>query len=366
MKRKIKTKSLFYNFVAVLVLIATLAVMQRLVMPKYVSGIVEGSLIEEYYKEAGGHDVIFIGDCEVYENFSPVTLWNTYGITSYIRGSAQQLVWQSYYLLEETLRYEKPKVVIFNVLSLKYNEPQKEAYNRMTLDGMRMSKSKLGSVKASMIRDDKLKENLIDYLFPILRFHSRWSELTAEDFKYLFRKDKLFHNGYYMRVDVKPVTTIPVGKKLPDYRFGENAYHYLDRMVELCEASGIDLVLIKSPTIYPYWYDEWEQQMEDYSADKGLQYINFLELLDETGVDFKTDTYDAGLHMNLSGAEKLSVYFGAILRDRYGVADRRDDASLRTIWQEKTRFYNEMKAAQYAELEEYGYLKSVGVGQPEE
>ena len=45
-----------------------------------------------------------------------------YGITSYIRGSAQQLTWQSYYLLEDALKHETPKVVVFNVLALKYNE----------------------------------------------------------------------------------------------------------------------------------------------------------------------------------------------------------------------------------------------------
>ena len=94
-------------------------------MPKYVTGVVEGALIAEYYPEEKNHDVIFIGDCEVYENFSPQILWEEYGINSFIRGSAQQLIWQSYYLLEDTLRYETPKVVVFNVLSMKYNEPQK-------------------------------------------------------------------------------------------------------------------------------------------------------------------------------------------------------------------------------------------------
>ena len=80
------------------------------------SEIPEGNLIEEYYKEEKKHDVIFIGDCEVFSNISPITLWEKFGITSYIRGSAQQLIWQSYYLLEETLEYEKPKAVVFNVL----------------------------------------------------------------------------------------------------------------------------------------------------------------------------------------------------------------------------------------------------------
>ena len=31
-------------------------------MPKYVSDIVEGALIAEYYEEEKDHDVIFIGD----------------------------------------------------------------------------------------------------------------------------------------------------------------------------------------------------------------------------------------------------------------------------------------------------------------
>ena len=89
--------------------IRSLNFLQRLFMLKHVAATAEGSLIEEYYKEKGNHDVVFIGDCEVYENFSPITLWEKYGITSYIRGSAQQLIWQSYYLLEETLKYENQK-----------------------------------------------------------------------------------------------------------------------------------------------------------------------------------------------------------------------------------------------------------------
>ena len=97
-------------------IVVSLFLLQKLLMPKYVSDVVEGGLIAEYYEEEKDHDVVFIGDCEVYENFSPKVLWEDYGINSYIRGSAQQLIWQSYYLLEDTLRYEKPDVVIFNVL----------------------------------------------------------------------------------------------------------------------------------------------------------------------------------------------------------------------------------------------------------
>ncbi len=355
-----KKRKLIINITAVCLLIISLLLLQRLLMPKYVSAIVEGSLIEEYYQETTGHDVIFVGDCEVYESFSPITLWENYGITSYIRGSAQQLIWQSYYLLEETLQYEKPEVVVFNVLAMKYDKPQKEEYNRLTLDGMRLSPIKIKAIQASMTE----KENLIDYIFPILRYHSRWDELTAEDFQYMFKKKKLFHNGYYMRVDVRPVTTVPEGRKLANYRFGDNAYYYLDKMVDLCRDNDIDLVLVKAPSLYPYWYDEWEAQIEEYAAKHDLLYINFLELIDEIGIDFNTDTYDGGLHMNLSGAEKLSVYLGKVLAENYGLKDHRNDDVYKEVWEEKVDFYYDMKAQQYYELEKYGYLKSFGAKPP--
>ena len=332
---------------------------QKLLTPKYINDIIEGRLIADYYDHAGGNDVIFIGDCECYENISPIKMWEEYGITSYIRGSAQQLIWQSYYLLEETLKYETPKAVVFNVLSMKYNEPQNEAYNRLTLDGMKWSSSKVNAIKASMTEE----ESFLSYVFPLLRYHSRWSELTGEDFEYMFKGKRSFHQGYLMRVDVRPVTSYPSKKPLPDYQFGATAYEYLDKITALCKENGVELILMKAPSISPVWYDEWEEQMVEYSQKNHLKYINFLDLLDEVGIDFNTDTYDNGLHLNLSGAEKMAVYFGRYLQEECGIEDHRNDPETAAKWQELSEFYHEMEADQYRELEEYGYLKSYG-GRP--
>ena len=336
-----------------LVVLGSLWLLQRLLMPKYMGDIVEGALISEYYKETTDHDVIFVGDCEVYENFSPITMWEDYGITSYIRGSAQQLIWQSYYLLEETLEYEKPEAVVFNVLSMKYDTPQKEAYNRMTLDGMKWSKSKVDDIRASMMED----EEFADYVFPILRYHSRWQELTSDDFKYLFTRRPVSQSGYYMRIDVKPAQTFPKPKKLANYEFGENSWKYLEKMRKLCEEKDIQLILVKAPSLYPAWYDEWEEQIEEYAKTYELPYYNFLELTDEAGIDFTKDTYDGGLHLNLSGAEKMGAYFGKILRDEFQVPDRRNDEKIASVWAEKCAAYYDMEKRQQEELDTYGYLK---------
>ncbi len=346
MKKKPSVKKCIIMLLSAVIIAAGLWLLQRLLMPKYMHGIVEGAMTAEFYQETMNHDVVFVGDCELYENISTVTLWRDYGINSYIRGSAQQLIWQSYYLMEDTLRYEKPQVFVFNVLSLKYDTPQKETYNRMTLDGMRWSRSKADAIRASMLPE----ENFADYVFPILRYHSRWQELEQDDVDYLFRRDKVTHSGYYMRVDVRPAENIPDPRPLGDYAFGENAWSYLEKMRILCEENGIQLILVKAPSLMPYWYEEWEEQVEEYADAHNLPYYNFLENPEDYGLDYATDTYDAGLHLNLAGAEKLAGWFGRILSEEYGVPDRRGDAQISAIWAEKAAAYDAEREQQEARL----------------
>ena len=332
------TKTIIKIVLSIAVIIVFLGLLQRLLVPKYVDGVIEGAFIAEYYEEKNKEfDVIMIGDCEVYENFTPLVLWEEYGIHSFIRGSAEQYVWQSYYMLEDTLRYYTPKVVVFNVLAMNTNQSKSEAYNRMTLEGMEWSLSKVNAIKASMTEE----EHFLDYVFPILRYHSRWSELTMDDVRYMFHKKPVSYSGYYMRIDEKPTTGIPPKKLLTDYSFGENAWNYLDKMTELCKEKGIELVLIKAPSLYPHWYEEWEEQIEEYAAEHELMYINFLEHIEEIGLDFEKDTYDAGLHMNLSGATKLTSYFGKILSEQCGVENRSKEEDLIEIWKEKRQAYEE-------------------------
>ena len=346
-------KKKFLILPAVLALcLAILYVLQLLLMPKYMTGKhKEGALIAEYYDNAGQNDVVFIGDCEVYENFSPITMWEEYGIPSYIRGSAQQLIWQSYYLMEETFRYETPKVMVFNVLSMKYDTPQstgkqsqREAYNRMTLDGMRWSMSKWNSIQASMTEEEKAWEGEYSYIFPLLRYHDRWSELEAQDFQYLFKKDVVSDNGYLMQTDVNPLQDEHVERPLIDYSFGENSWYYLDKMTKLCKEKGTQLVLIKAPALSPVWWDEWDAQIEEYAQKNDLLYINMLDYQEEIGIDWSTDTYDTGLHLNVYGAEKAAKWFGNVLQEKCDLPDRRSDAALSDIWAEKVATYQERKA----------------------
>ena len=337
MEKRQSVKDLLRVTAVILIFVLAVGLATRLLSPKYMTDLVEGSFISQYYRESKDHDVVFIGDCEVYANFSPMEMYRQEGITAYVRGTSQQLIWQSYYILKETFTYESPKVVVWNVNAMRYSEPVSEAYNRLTIDRMRWSEEKVGIILASMTE----QEDFCSYLFPILRYHSRFDELTAEDVQYLFREKDNTFNGYQMETGVAPLEGLPRQRPLADYAFGDICWEYLEKMRLLCQENGAELVLIKAPSVYPFWYDEYDLQIEQYAAEHGLAFYNFLDYVDQIGIDYTTDTYDAGLHLNLSGAEKLSGFFARILAENHGVEDRRDDPQIRDIYDEKLRLYDQ-------------------------
>lgn len=320
-----------------LVFCLVLSAVTILLQPKYMTDLVEGSMLSQYYRESGNHDVIFIGDCEVYANFTPMEMYREQGITAYVRGSSQQLIWQSYYVLKETLEYETPKVVVLNVNAMRYSEPVSEAFHRLTIDKMRWSDEKVGIIRASMMEE----ETFLSYVFPILRYHSRFDELTKEDFQYFLRTKDNTWNGHLVNQNVLPVESLPTKRVLADYSFGDICWDYLEQMRQLCGDNGVELILIKAPSVYPYWYEEYDAQIQEYADKNGLAFYNFLDYVEEIGIDYQLDTYDEGLHLNLSGATKLSKFFANILAREHGIPDHRADGELAAEYAEKLRLYDE-------------------------
>jgi len=329
---------------------------QNLLVPKYMDEAREGMLTREYYSDVHQNDLLIIGDCEVYENISPITLWEEHGIPSFIRGGAQQLIWHSWAMLEDALRHETPKVVLLSVLAMMYGEPQRETYNRMALDGLKPSRTKFEAIRASMMPD----ESLASYFLPLLRFHSRWSELTRADLRYYFTRRQVGIAGFVMRCDVKPVDWEPDPDLLPNYGFGPKAWEYLDKITALCAEKNIQLVLFKAPSLEPYWYPQWEEQIVQYAEKHNLAYLNALDKINEIGIDYQVDTYDAGLHLNRQGAEKMARYLGEFLREHCpSLTDRRGEAAFESDWAVKRAQYYAMQAAQEREIAATGKVETL-------
>lgn len=332
-----KRKRIISVILSLAIFCALFTIFTRLLTPKYAERVREGALIGEYYLEADEgreHQVIFLGDCEAYESFIPAIMWEECQFTSFVRGSPAQRVWQSYYLLLDTLRYERPEVVVLSVYALCHGGEAREEHNRLTLDGMRLSGVKIHAVKASVNEE----EGLLSYIFPLLRYHSRWAELLREDIEYFFSRKAVSHNGYLMQVGSLSPSGDERAEELYDYNLPQRAMEYLDKIRLVCESEGIALVLVKAPTQSAryYWYDEWDSQVREYAESYGIAYYN---LINNDRIGISDNDYADGLHLNLFGAEKTSRYFSNILKENFFASTEPPDDAALTTWNDKLEEY---------------------------
>jgi hypothetical protein len=313
-----KTGIIILKIILIFVLVVTL---NRIFMPKYIHENQDGRITQEYYPQKRYADVIFVGSSTVHSGVSPVILWEEAGISSYVRANASQTMWISYYMIEDAVKCHKPELVCLDTTFIKYDDDfVEEPSTRKALDGMRMSLSKIRCIEASMGEDEKLW----DYIVPLFRFHSRWKELTLDDFRYAYYNKPVTFNGY-LKDDVVEAAEPGdlVYTRDGDTRLSSRNVEYLRRSIELCQKNGIKIMLFKVPAHSSNWSRDYDRQIADIAAEYGVSYINFDELNDEIGQDYSTDTPDGGSHLNTSGAEKFSRYLADYIKDNYNVMDRR-------------------------------------------
>ena len=111
----------------------------------------------------------------------------------------------------------------------------------------------------------------------------------------------------------------------------------LDKIYELCKKKNISLFLIEVPSKILWDYEKYNA-VKEYAEKRGINFIDCNQRLEEFGLNWKTDTYDAGDHLNYSGAVKLSAFVGEYIKKEYDLPDRREDGKY-SFWQEDLKKY---------------------------
>lgn len=326
----------FGILIKVAAVIIAFVLLTLLFMPKYIQKNIDGRITPEFYREKTDVEIDFIGSSTVQAGISPMTLYREYGLISFDRSNSSQVMALSYYMAEDTIKRNKPKVIVFDV-GFMYQNPDfvDEGASRKSLDGMKWSKSKSDAIKAMM--DDS--EHYIDYVFPILRFHSRWNDLSLEDLKYLIYKPTVTHNGQLLKFmsrgnqyDYNPYM-LEEGTLVCE----ENMV-YLKKMADLCKLNDVKLMLIKMPFIEGNWCSSINNQIEQFAIDNGLTYKCFIDDFDSIGLVKDTDFSDSQ-HMNVYGAEKFTKVLGEYIIENCDVTNKSSDSKYANIYDKKLERY---------------------------
>lgn len=324
MKKGIKLILEFLGFILILGFV--LLVISPVFVPKWLSNDdnMMSYITKGFYKEKRNSlDVIYIGNSDLYRGISPITIWDDYGITGYAFTTPGQVAWTSYYTLLETLRYQNPKVVIFNVDACISSFHSTEGNYRKAFDNMKLSFNKIQA-----LNDDAYEFSFMEklsYVFPVIKYHSRLLELSEEDFIYAYDNSRFSYKGLDMIAEIEPYLNgfdymKDEGK---DYMIPEKSKIYLDKIVNECKKRNIDLILIEIPSAESWDYSK-SQTYTKYALENNIEFIDFNLLGDEINFDWKTDTSDGGDHLNVFGAEKVSKYIGRYLNANYVFVDKRN------------------------------------------
>ena len=124
--------------------------------------------------------------------------------------------------------------------------------------------------------------------------------------------------------------------------------------MKLCGEKGIKMVLFCNPS--PVCYDApTVNGIRQFSREAGVDFLDGNADIEKIGIDWETDTYDEGDHLNLKGARKMTEYLADYLERECNLEDHRHDPEYQE-WNDLLSVYDEevrkMEGTSYPILEE--------------
>lgn len=296
-------------------------------------------IVDGFYEEDKNTiDVLYLGSSNSFYDINPLVIYENENITGYVLGSGEQRIYTSYFYLQEALKYQQPKVVVLDALGLFYSGRGEEEQNRKAYDYMKLSKEKIESLQIAMGEE----ESMLSYIFPIARYHARYSSLTERDFVYPFSDKHYALKGYAF--------SETVAEGLPDFSMSsivhegitlpkENRY-YFQRINELCQKNGITLLLIKTPNIE--WGSLEHALTEELAKEYSVVFYDYNTFMGEIGIE-ERDCFLDGAHLNYKGAELLSTHLGSIVAG-YLSEEAEKAQSVDADWKKDVEIYKKLLA----------------------
>lgn len=287
---------------AVLVVAVVLGAVTELVSPKrHNYGSDWGEFLQE---EEDTLDVLFIGSSLTYCNIMPAIFWEETGLTAWDVTGPELTVPGAYHYLVEALKTQSPQVVFIEISAVFY-----ERYTGFTKTVIGQMPWGLNRLEATLNEGEP--ENLAGLLFPMYFYHSRWTELSEDDWSvFLNGYQKDLNAGYtYLnqyRVPEGYVTRTDAGR---DAENNARNLEYLKKIAQLCREEGITPVFYESPAASTMPEELMGPVRAALAELEGAVVVNFNDHRDAIGAELEGDYFDP-LHYNAAGAVKFSRYLG--------------------------------------------------------
>ena len=302
-------------------------------------------------------DIIFLGSSAIYNGVSPMHIYENTGICSYNLSLASQTIELEYYNLKQVFNHQNPTIVFFNVNDL-FSANAGATPWRYMADNLPLSIYKIEL--ANVFNKLYPKEQGASILFPFIKYHSRWDELTVDDFIDKKSKGIYYSAGQLVEGRVQATTlqleikdwVVDEMKKLNNVgtiayydnsqfveidlkqagpslsTISEKNINWLKEIKNLCDDHNVTLVLLKVPgRTWPQndmrsWNRDLYFETKKIATELNIDYLDLEYEADL--IDFTTDTIDSGRHLNVRGADKVTAYIEDYIINNFEIQNNRN------------------------------------------
>ena len=288
-------------------------------------------------------DVLVLGSSHAYQGVNTAVLWEEYGYSAFNLCGAGQPVWNSYYYLEEALKTQTPKVIIFDIYYMHYSSDYSEtSFAIKNTYGMKWSETKKEAIEVSF---DHTTTG-IQYYIEALQYHSRYSDLNKTDFYPYQANTEMYgnHKGFYCyfrteALQERDLTTVEYFNDVTD-----KCLLYFDKILELAESRNIPVIVTAIPFDAENYHQGIFNMVELATIGKeNVTYINFLtDYKEAVNIDYKNDFADKQ-HLNFKGNTKITRFFGDYIKEHYDVPDNRGNEYYISWDKDAEVYYNQLE-----------------------
>lgn len=294
----------------------------------------------EKYSEIEDPDVIFLGTSESWVGIVPMELYHDAGFTSFNLGHSWKSSVTFYYELKYALKLHHPKAVALDCQSMFTDDlPQNEE------DAENVYRQALYFIKDPEIHRELLRdvcridpEEAVYYLFPLLRFHGRWSTLAEETDRapeepvqpdYMLGWYTYGNNLYDWEQIDQTITSDLWEVPASDEPIPNLDLEYFTKIVDLCRKEQVKLIAVIPPKVSEAGvhssHRKVMQQFFDENDIPSFDY-NSYEQVKRIGLKWSEDYFNRD-HLNYYGAMKWSRVLAEDLSLSLQLPDHRGDNS---------------------------------------
>lgn len=275
-----------------------------------------------YAEEENSLDAVYLGASNTYTSWEAALAWNRYGISVWPLSNAEQPFEVVEYIIKEARKTQPDALYIIPVNSVNSKFEFQELH--YTLDNMPLSWNKFRLVNAVGEMNDWDWADRWEYLFPLIRYHSRWQELREIDFqRELYNYKGGTTEGIFLHTSKDVSSSFRTTTRYGELY--ETTQKALDSLLDYCDAERLNVLFVVAPNANTDEY-HWAQvnTILQTVRSRGYPALDMHLFMDDIGLDPTKDYYNAP-HTNIHGAIKVTDYLSRYLVENYGFTDKRGD-----------------------------------------